>query len=528
MIAQSLERATQRRATERRNRNQFAGAMVNRLNLDWITSIMSADQELRSSLWRLRSRSRELAANDPYMAGFVRKAMINIVGPEGMKLQAKVRKQRSRPGYSPLNEDLNDALEDAWERWGQMETASLDQKATWTDHQEMYVRSLIVDGEVLYRKIRDVSNPFGYTLQQLDPDQLDANYTDFVMPTGNRIIMGIEMDERGRNIAYWIWDRHPNDAYFGPRKHLRVPADEIIHDFIPWRVNQYRGIPWATPTLVGLNMLRGYREAEVIRARADAAAGGFIETEFGEALDPDTVMPGDDAEEKAPSLDMQPGIFPRLGPGEKFNAFAPNHPSGNYGPFLKASLHEIACALGMAYHNFAGDLEGVNYSSARVGELAERDGWRWMQRRMRDHFCRPISKGWLEMAQLTGWFTLPNYDYAAYASKLVWRGRGWDWVDPEKDIKASILAIDNSLTTWDAVLAEQGKDFDETAEELAENLKRLEELKIKLPLGLTSQATTKSTTGETANEGKTGDGGGESGGAAKGKPKTPPADDATD
>ena len=38
----------------------FGGAQSNRLTNDWVTSVTSADQEIKGSLKRLRSRSRQL------------------------------------------------------------------------------------------------------------------------------------------------------------------------------------------------------------------------------------------------------------------------------------------------------------------------------------------------------------------------------------------------------------------------------------------------------------------------------------
>jgi hypothetical protein len=43
-------------------------------------------------------------------------------------------------------------------------------------------------------------------------------------------------------------------------------------------------------------------------------------------------------------------------------------------------------------------MEGVNYSSARIAELDERDTWRGMQQFWIEHFCQPIYEDWLRMA----------------------------------------------------------------------------------------------------------------------------------
>ena len=45
-------------------------------------------------------------------------------------------------------------------------------------------------------------------------------------------------------------------------------------------------------------------------------------------------------------------------------------------------------------------------------------------------------------------------------------GRRWQWVDPEKDAQANILAIKHGFKTREQVAAEQGRDFWDNVEAL--------------------------------------------------------------
>jgi capsid protein len=62
------------------------------------------------------------------------------------------------------------------------------------------------------------------------------------------------------------------------------------------------------------------------------------------------------------------------------------------------------------------------------------------------------------------------------------QGRRWPWVDPLKDVQASVLAINNLLTTRTKVLAEQGGDFTDTATEWGDEAALLTSLGIDLAL----------------------------------------------
>jgi len=47
-------------------RRSYQGALISRLTNDWLSSQTSADAEIRTSLRKLRDRSREMVRNNPY------------------------------------------------------------------------------------------------------------------------------------------------------------------------------------------------------------------------------------------------------------------------------------------------------------------------------------------------------------------------------------------------------------------------------------------------------------------------------
>ena len=83
----------------------------------------------------------------------------------------------------------------------------------------------------------------------------------------NEIRMGVELDSFKRPVAYYVLTDHPNDDFFATpkqRKHVRVPASEVIHVFMPTRNYQTRGEPFMAPAISALKMLSGWREASLM------------------------------------------------------------------------------------------------------------------------------------------------------------------------------------------------------------------------------------------------------------------------
>ena len=85
------------------------------------------------------------------------------------------------------------------------------------------------------------------------------------------------------------------------------------------------------------------------------------------------------------------------------------------------------------------------------------------------------------MAVLSG--VLPFIDYEVRPQRyhqIRWTPRGWSWVDPHKEINATIAAIKCGLTTLTDEIAKQGGDFEENVKILARERKILETYGIKL------------------------------------------------
>ena len=431
-------------------RRQFAAAAVNRLTSSWTGAHASLDRDMQSALPRLRARARDLAQNSDYVKRYLSMVAANIAG-QGVSVQSQAR----WPDGSP-DMQLNEAIETAFAAWAMQ--PEITGRMDWSEVQRLVARSVAMDGEALIRlSIQSGS----LQLQLLDPTLLDDTYNDAT----KRIIMGVETDTAGRPLAYHILTAHPGDLAT-PRSRERIPAAQVIHLFRSDRPQQTRGVTWLHSAMKRLNDLSGYEEAAIIAARVGAAKMGFFTTPDGD------LSPLADSGDVAGELyqDADPGRFGLLPPGYDFKSFDPDYPHEQYGTFVKAQLRGIAAGLGVAYHNLAGDLEAVNFSSARAGTLEERDQWMILQDWFVSGFVRPVFGAWLDAALLSGAIRVPTRSGvvtldSTVADKVLagvtLAGRRWSWVDPVKDVQANILAINAGLKSRREVAAEQGRDLDD-------------------------------------------------------------------
>lgn len=442
---------------------KFDGAVVDRLTATWQAYNLAIDADLRTSLDRLRARSRDLFKNNEYALKFGRLVRNNVVGAEGFDLQ-----MRAADPNGNLDDFANRAIEAEFDNWCTPAQCDVRGQRSFADICRAAAFALARDGEFLIRKrIGGGAGMYGYQLQLVDVDRLDTLYNLPPAQGRNAVIMGVEVDQWRKPVAYHLWDRHPTeDAHVATRYRERVPAAEILHGFIPIEDEQVRGIPWMHASMRRLNDLNGYREAAVIAARVGASKMGFFESPDGE---PGMATDGkDDAGDF--TSEAVPGTFDVLPTGYKFNAFNPDYPHQQFDMFCKSTLRGIASGIGVAYHSLANDLEGVNFSSIRSGTLEERDEWMVIQQWFIDALLAPVFAEWLPLA-LTRGILLPNGSPLPLAKlqkflSSTWQPRRWQWVDPLKDMAASVLSIENGLASPQMIAAQQGRDIDDVIDDI--------------------------------------------------------------
>lgn len=448
-----------RRAPSQLKRGYNAGK-TSELLQDFLGSTASPFEELRN-LKRMRGRSRDLSHNNDYAKNAFRLIKNNVVGWEGFRIQ-----MQAVNGKGELDVSDNDLIKKTFLMWGEKDTASVDGKFSWVEAQHLFIETVARDGECLVRKLA-FDNEFGFSLQFIDIDHLEVDFNKD-LKNGNKIRMSIEFNSWGRPVAYHILDQHPGDINIQGQKRIRVPAGEIIHEFIADRPNQPRGVPWLHSAINRLQMLGGYEDAELVASRVASAKMGFYTKPLGEGP-----YQGDDEDSEGnPIQEVEPGSFEVLPQGWDVKPFDPQHPNSSFKEFVKTMLRGVASGIGISYNALSNDLESVNYSSMRSGKLDERDSWKCIQSWMAKSFCQQVFSGgtvnFLAMAMLSGPLSvLPFHKWEKF-NKATWRPRGWEWVDPDKEVKAHKAEIDAGFTSHTRVLAKRGIDFRELLEEIVE------------------------------------------------------------
>lgn len=467
--------AAQQSARAGMQARRFEAAAVNRLTASWKAGSASLDDELRSDLDALRNRSRDLRKNDAYAAKFVRMVRNNVVGAQGFVLQAAATDANGKS-----DDGANTAIENAWYEQCRPGNFDVTGRFSGDDFWRTAVENLAVDGEILIRIARGARyGKFGFQLQLLDPARIDTSYNLERVGTRNAIVMGVEIDVYGKPVAYHLFTSLR--ASVKGRERERVPAEDILHRFMPMGLEQTRGVPWMHAAMHLLRQLGGYREAAVIAARIGASKMGFY-TRKGDEPPPNN---GTDAAGNF-IQNAEPGSFDVLPDGYGLDKWDPAYPHDQFDVFCKAALRGIGSGWGVAYPSLGNDLEGVNFSSIRSGVLEERDEWMVIQAWLIGTTVSDVFGQWLRWSLLGGKILLANGSAlpAGKADKFLshsFQPRRWAWVDPQKDIQASVIAIENLLASPQQIAAQTGRDIVDVLDDIQRFQQMVAERGLKLP-----------------------------------------------
>lgn len=444
----------------------------------WPTSAGAINDDLSRQLPTLRGRARAAARNDEWAIGYMLRLDDNVLGEAGMPLQMRLKR---RDGSADL--DTNARLEAAFADWGEdCEVSGM----SWREVESLALAAGPEDGEFLYR-FRTGAGKYRIQLQIFDPALLDVTLNREW--GGNRVRMGVEINADARPIAYWLKAVKAGDDASAEAigHHVRIPAGEIRHCFLRKHVTQLRGYPWLAGGASRLWMLHDFEEAAAVASSNAAKRQGFFVTPDGEApagiadtivssvleaakaqgkvLTPEEINALVAAAEKYTTT--MPGQYDTLPNGVDFRPYESKWPDISADGYIKGQLRGWSAARGMSYVTVGNDLESVNYSSARVGIVGEREHFRGVQRIIRrwlhDTVIREIMP-YLVLATPG----LSSDRVPAYLKAAGFGARRWQGIDPVKEAAAADSNLKNRLTSRRRLILERGEDPDEIFAEIAE------------------------------------------------------------
>jgi lambda family phage portal protein len=471
------------RQTNERMLRMYEAAVSNNLNADFPVTISSANAELFTSIMPTRSRARTLERDNPYAWAMLESIRVNVGGHEPFRLEMKVG-SKTPDGEFIEERETNEMIQEAWVEAGKPKNCTTRRDTSRLELDLQAITAMVRDGGILARHWRGFpKNKFRYALQPLEIDRLDHYWNGKNPENGNDIKLSVELDQWGGPEAFWLLTKHPGDIFqignLRDRYRERVVSEDMIALFdIRTRAEQLVATSRFASIIQRLHRVDQFDIAHVTAAIWASCKPFFITQEFPTAMEyvPDFIktamqnaMAGDAQNEGDKISNVEPGTGEILPYGQKPVLVDPKFPIEAASGFKKDNLRAAAAGSGTAYHMIANDLEGVNFSSGRLGENQFHDTCKITQEHFIESYRRPHFEEWLKSAILSGQVDLPMSRLEEFCTAAKFHGRRWPYVNPLQDAQADILRIEAGLDSRDNVIqnSERGGDVEQVNAEIA-------------------------------------------------------------
>lgn len=482
-----------RRAHARRLLNRsYQGAEANRLTNHKKPRNQAADSELMGPFGAdaLRAWARALVRDNAYAWNVVDTIVSNIIG-DGITAQSTYE--------TPDGEDVenvNDARDKLWSEW--CEVADINGELTFAEIQILAQREMVEAGEVLIRIIntpgkeyRGITRPVPLALEMIEADRLSLERDTFktrpARGEGNSVVRGVEIDDKGKPVAYWIYPQHPNSPYAVMNQvPERIPASEIIHLYRKDRVGQTRGVTWFAPIMSWMRDLGVYVDNEIQASAVASCFGVAIKTDTpaGKLMAPDGENTTDDNGNSFEYL--EPAMVVRLKPGESVESINPGRPNSASEPWINLMLRGICAGTGTNYEAIAKDFSKTSYSSSRTSKLEDRPRYKRGQNYIVGHLCYPVWDRFCDAAarvEAEGFPTSTELlENRRGVAPVEWQLPEQEWVDPSSEQNAALSSIENFMSTYQDEIGSRGGSW------RAKFYQRAKEDRLRLKLGLLTEA----------------------------------------
>lgn len=468
----------------------FDAGEVNNWNHDFKGTYGTANTEIFTYYYRIWARCRTIAKDMPHGKAIVRTYQNNVVGHDPFALTMRVGKDVKQPHpdtgeivtvFEP-DEEANKQIVKEWKKFCRARNFTIRQTISMMEALNMVEAEAVTIGSCLIRLWDGYpGNKYGFAVDILESDRLQADYHGKAPETGNPIRASIEYHpDWNYPVAYWVLVRHPGEyvAVNYPGKsdkkgqwRERVPAENIIHyNNLRNRAEQDLGFteleacvqtiymnfkyagaltqaslascckPWVieknTPT--GLSYTPTQEEYSALMATADSQG---IKTLEAQGLNPAMAQRGNTPSQEV----LSPAMTKVLDWGFTMKVLDPKFPIEAAHEFRVDNNKEIASAAGISYSALTGDFQSLGYIAAQMSKQPERDNFMCHQANLDDVVVRRVFERWLRSACIFGVFPYDPDEIEDYTDAGSFKAKRWPFTDMLREVQALILKKDARL-----------------------------------------------------------------------------------
>lgn len=393
------------------------------------------------------------------------------------------------------NKKFDKRIEELFHEWEHSENCDITKSQSLTEMARMILARYIVDGGILINYVTDKNSFVPLKIQLREVDEI-VDKSIAQCENGNVICNGIELNKNGEPVAYYLRNYDPNGLVNEDLNGERIKAERIDFIWARTRPSQYREISQLARSVIRVNDIDDYNDTFSFRAKISACSQVFIESD-NLNMQPGRAVNTPQGEHVT---QVRGGSITHLRPGERAKQFTPSGESAEFENYIVTQQRILGASHGLSLESASRNVERVNYSSARQNMLADQQTYKALRNFLIEHFFRKLYKRFVNACMLQGLLKGTGFDPndpAYYKAK--WLTEGLPWIDPLKEANANTIQLSNGGMSFQEYCANNGADWRERIEQMAEVKKYAEKLGVNLNFILPEQQQEDLEEGESKN-----------------------------
>lgn len=424
-------------------------------NANWRVINQSAEYTDKYRRDNVRARARDLERNSDMMNSVIGAYKRNVIGG-GYTLQVKTG-----------DDELNDTIEAAWKKWCKKQNCDVTGTQSFTQMMRMCMKRKKIDGGILIVKRYTSDGFLPFKLQTFEVDELDnSQMTPKVQ--GNKVVGGIEMNEYNKPVGYWI-RQYPVDS-LALTTPVYIEAKDVIFLYTKHRPSQIREISDMSPTITRIRDTNEFMVAVSVKERIAACLSVFIKKTIPTTGIGRGIGVGQGALHDYRGKSITPGMIKELNAGDEIQVVNPAGQATDAASYIKLQQRLVGAGQGISYEATSRDMSESNYSSTRQGIIEDEMTYA-EEKEMLMEVMDEIYETFVISLWLSGNISVKDF----WGNKDKYLEHTWiiapkKWIDPQKEANANRIALNTGQKTFKQIAAEQGRDWKEQIEEIAEVL----------------------------------------------------------
>lgn len=467
----------------------------------WPAKSKSPQKDIDLNLDILRQRSRSLYMTAPIATSAIKTNRTNVIG-SGLVLKSRIDYEVL--GISQEEADqMKKHIEKEWALWSESKLCDNNHQHNFLELQQIALVSWLMNGDCFgLIRYKDATSymPYQLRIKLIEGDKISNpnSYGDnidlsYKAQNGNRIYNGIEIDEDGAVVAYYVANAYVDD-YDTEKTWQRIEAfgqitgnTNVLHVFEAERCEQYRGVPYLAPVIESLKQLTRYTEAEIMAAVINGMFTVFVKTDdgnddinFNGIEDTDETADSIHDKDEGPVYELGNGTINYMKSGEEIQVADAKRPNVNFDGFVSAMTKYTGAALEIPVELVTKNFT-ASYSASRAALLEAWKSFRMRRTWFANDFCQPVYEIWLSEAVSKGRIKAPGFFSDPLIRKAYcraeWNGPAPGQLNPTVEVEAAIKKVENGFSTHEKETIEMnGGNFDSNVEQLILENRKLQQI----------------------------------------------------